>query len=129
MGILEKSLEEDIVRRNRARTGPPASPGVSDPLTRQKETYSEDEEEKDTKGLRSSDYAREYAAYFEDEERDDDIVDLGIALGKLRITERIGGLVRPKFSDEVSTSMLLIGQANAISAARASLERATQETS
>lgn len=106
MGILEKSLEEDIVRRKRAQTGSLNTSSVTESLQMQQVTYSEEEEE-DTKDLRSSDFAREDAAYYEDEEGDDDIVDLGIALGKVRITERIGGLVRPKFSDEVSTFALL----------------------
>lgn len=103
MGILEKSLEEDIVRRNRARTGSSDSPSLSDPLVQQHAIHSEDEEGEDTKDLKFTDFAREDATYYEDEEADDDIVDLGIALGKVRITERIGGLVRPIFSDEVST--------------------------
>ncbi|KAF3053565.1 hypothetical protein E8E11_011800 [Didymella keratinophila] len=103
MGILEKSLEEDIVRRIQAQTGSSTSPSVSDSL-RQQETYS-DEEAEDTKDLKSSAYVREDAAYYEDEEGDDDIVDLGIALGKIRITERIGGLVRPKFSDELGQAL------------------------
>jgi hypothetical protein len=107
MGILEKSLEEDIVRRNRAQIGSSTSASVSNSLTQQ-DTYSEEEDE-DTKDLKSSAYAREDAAYYEDEEGDDDIVDLGIALGKVRITERIGGLVRPKFSDEVSSRTVLNG--------------------
>jgi hypothetical protein len=105
MGILEKSLEEDIVRQNRAQTKSSTFPSVPDPL-RQQEAYSEEEDE-DIKDLRSSVFAREDAAYYEDEEGDDDIVDLGIALGKVRITERIGGLVRPKFSDEVSSRTVL----------------------
>ncbi|KAF3047516.1 hypothetical protein E8E12_009738 [Didymella heteroderae] len=104
MGILEKSLEEDIVRRNRARARSSTSPGMSGLFLGQQETYSSEEEE-DTKDLRSSDFAREDAAYYEDEEGDDDIVDLGIALGKVRITERIGGLVRPKFSDELGQAL------------------------
>ncbi|KAJ4340988.1 hypothetical protein N0V87_002026 [Didymella glomerata] len=103
MGILEKSLEEDIVRQNRAQTKSSTFPSVPDPL-RQQEAYSEEEDEH-TKGLRSSVFAREDAAYYEDEEGDDDIVDLGIALGKVRITERIGGLVRPKFSDELGQAL------------------------
>ena len=45
-------------------------------------------------------FALEDAAYYEDE-GNDDIIDLGISMGKLRINERIGGFVRPKFSDEV----------------------------
>lgn len=106
MGILEKSLEEDIVRRKQAQTGSSTSPSVSDSLRH--EAYSEEEDE-DTKDLKTSVFAREDAAYYEDEEADDDIVDLGIALGKVRITERIGGLVRPKFSDEVSSRTVVNG--------------------
>lgn len=40
------------------------------------------------------------AAYEVDGE-DDDLLDLGIQLGKMRITERIGGFFRPKISEEV----------------------------
>lgn len=101
MGILERSLEQDIAQRYRAQTD--ASPfGQRHPTMVREETYSEGEEEADIKDLKSSEYAREDSAYYEDDEGDDDIVDLGIAMGKVRITERIGGLVRPKFSEEVS---------------------------
>jgi hypothetical protein len=31
----------------------------------------------------------------------DDLIDLGIRIGKMRITERIGGLNRPRLSEEV----------------------------
>lgn len=102
MGILERSLEEDVAQHNRLQAGPPHAVGQSGTILGQGSHYSEDEEEEDTGDLRSSEYAREDAAYYEDDEGDDELVDLGIALGKLRITERIGGLVRPKFSDEVS---------------------------
>lgn len=101
MGILERSLEEDIAQRNRTQTGSLVSTNTPDAVSRQDENHSEEDEE-DLKDLKSSDYAREDSAYYDDEEGDDDIVDLGIAMGKIRITERIGGLVRPKFSDEVS---------------------------
>lgn len=36
-----------------------------------------------------------------DDDNDDLIDDLGIRLGKMRITERIGGFIRPRFSEEV----------------------------
>ena len=36
---------------------------------------------------------------------DDDLLDLGIQLGKMRITERIGGFFRPKISQEVRLSL------------------------
>ena len=103
MGILERSLEEDIAQRNRIQIGSLSSK-KSDTVLSEGGIYSEEEEQEDIKDLKSSEYAREDSAYYEDEEGDDDIVDLGIAFGKVRITDRIGGMVRPKFSDEVSPS-------------------------
>lgn len=35
----------------------------------------------------------------------DDMIDLGIQIGKMRITERIGGLSRPRISEEISTGL------------------------
>lgn len=46
------------------------------------------------------------AAYEVDGE-DDDLLDLGISLGKMRITERIGGFFRPRISEEVRLPSLL----------------------
>ena len=40
---------------------------------------------------------------YEDDAKDDDMLDLGIKIGKMRITERIGGLSRPRISEEVVT--------------------------
>ncbi|KAJ4984509.1 fungal specific transcription factor domain-containing protein [Stagonosporopsis vannaccii] len=104
MGILERSLENDVSQRSRAQNGLSANNDF-DPVSRQEMAYGEEEEDDDTKNLRSSDFATEDNAYYEDEYADDDIIDLGIALGKLRITERIGGLVRPKFSDELGQAL------------------------
>lgn len=39
------------------------------------------------------------AAYADDAE--DDVEDLGIKIGRMRLSERIGGLYRPRISDEV----------------------------
>ncbi|KAF2685525.1 hypothetical protein K458DRAFT_441962 [Lentithecium fluviatile CBS 122367] len=100
MGMLEKTLEEDISRKERmkqsskspsASYGAPALPG-------QDQEYS-DHEEEDLNGVGPSHLGIHDITYHEDE-GNDDIVDLGISIGKLRITERIGGLVRPKFSEE-----------------------------
>jgi hypothetical protein len=42
------------------------------------------------------------AVYDDDADNaDDDMLDLGIQIGKMRITERIGGFFRPKISQEV----------------------------
>lgn len=102
MGILERSLEENVAQSNRARTESLSAFNSSELASREEELVSGGEEDEDIRDLRSSEFVREDAAYFEDEDADDDIVDLGVALGKLRINERIGGLVRPKFGDEVS---------------------------
>ncbi|UPX19350.1 uncharacterized protein EKO05_0009617 [Ascochyta rabiei] len=102
MGILEMSLEEDVAQRNRVQTDSSASLNKLSSTLSPVETYSEGEEEEGTEHLKTSQYSREDSVYYECEEGDDDIVDLGIAMGKVRITERIGGLVRPKFSDELS---------------------------
>ena len=40
--------------------------------------------------------------YEDDADGADDIIDLGIQVGKMRITERIGGLNRPRIAEEVS---------------------------
>ncbi|KAH6637584.1 hypothetical protein C7974DRAFT_422587 [Boeremia exigua] len=108
MGILERSLEEDAAKRNRLQTTSLATASEPDLGSRLEETYSGDEEGDGTKYLISSEFTREDAAYYEDEEDDDNIVDLGIALGKVRITERIGGLVRPRFSDELGQALKVL---------------------
>ncbi|KAJ8107840.1 hypothetical protein OPT61_g8587 [Boeremia exigua] len=104
MGILEKSLEDGIAQRKAHSISPPAN-HESGPVLREEGQYSGEEEEEDIKDLKSSEFVTEDAAYYEDEEGDDDIVDLGVALGKLRITGRIGGLVRPRFSDELGQTL------------------------
>ncbi|CAO2656321.1 Nn.00g051240.m01.CDS01 [Neocucurbitaria sp. VM-36] len=101
MGILERSLEEGIARKTQSKSGTSSAPLK---LPGQEESYSDREEEADTKDLDPSLFAIEDAAYYEDE-NNDDVVDLGIAMGKVRITERIGGLVRPRFSEELAQAL------------------------
>lgn len=105
MGILEKRLEEDVARTTKAD-----STIISNysKLPGQDESYSDEEEDDDTKGLETSHLVTADAAYYEDE-GDDDVVDLGIAMGKVRLNERIGGLVRPRFSEEVSPARASCG--------------------
>lgn len=98
MGILERSLEEDVALRKPSDSGHVTS---TVELPGQSETYSDHEDDEDTKDLDMHHLVMEDSVYYEDE-GNDDVVDLGIAMGKVRITERIGGLVRPRFSEEVS---------------------------
>jgi hypothetical protein len=89
IGILERGLEADLAHQHR------------DELP-----CSEDDEDEDIHNLDPTQLTVDDAAYYEDEDADDDIVDLGVAMGKVRITERIGGLIRPRVSDEVSRPRL-----------------------
>jgi hypothetical protein len=101
MGMLERTLEHDVARRSSGSKAPTGGLLTSAPLPGQDQGHlSEEDEDEDVKGLEPTSLAVEDCAYLEDE-GNDDLVDLGISMGKLRITERIGGLVRPRFSEEV----------------------------
>jgi hypothetical protein len=97
---LERTLEKEVARFTRA------THQISSMLPGQEGSYSDQEEDEDTKDLRPTHLVTEDAAYYENDGNDnnDDIdamLDLGIKMGKVRLTERIGGIVRPRFSDEV----------------------------
>lgn len=98
MGTLERSLEEDIAKRNRQNRAKTRAavllPGQEDEESSDDPTAPEDEQD-----LEPTPLATEDAAYYDD--ADDDLMDLGVQFGKMRITERIGGFVRPKISEEV----------------------------
>lgn len=91
MGSLEKTLEHDVARRPSKGATKPRNivplPGLGDDDSADECTAPEDEQD-----LEPTPLATEDAAYYED--ADGDLMDLGIAFGKVRLTERIGGLVR-----------------------------------
>ncbi|KAH7095149.1 hypothetical protein FB567DRAFT_21456 [Paraphoma chrysanthemicola] len=106
MGMLERSLENDVARVNRSRSGDGSEPLRPSKLPGQERSYSDQEEDEDTRDLPPSHFATEDAAYFDDYANDDDdVVDLGIAMGRVRVTERVGGLVRPRFSEELAQAL------------------------
>ena len=105
MGSLERGLEKEIAKKHPAASKSPDGPsnvgegdqcGANGP---EKEGDENEEDEEDHEGLEPSPLVTTDAAY--EENPDDDLVDLGVQLGKMRITDRIGGLFRPKFKDEV----------------------------
>jgi hypothetical protein len=57
----------------------------------------------DEADLEPTQMAVQDAAY--EGEADDDAYDLGFKLGKMRLTDRVGGLFRPKISDEVRSNL------------------------
>jgi hypothetical protein len=104
MGMLERTLEEGVARSSSSKSRPAHGLLASAPLPGQDDAYSSQEDEDDVKGLEPSNLTTEDSAYYEDE-GNDDIVDLGIQMGKVRINERIGGFVRPRFSEEASPTI------------------------
>ncbi|KAL5121030.1 hypothetical protein ACEQ8H_000879 [Pleosporales sp. CAS-2024a] len=104
MGDLERSLEEDVLRRNKTKSGPSTDRKRMIRLPGQDESYSDHEEDDDTRHLNPSNFISEDAVYYEGD-ADDDMADLGIAMGRVRITDRIGGLVRPRFADEMAQAL------------------------
>lgn len=99
MGALERTLEKDAACRGSVsdrRSSFDAFPGADE------ENENEPEEPEDEKDLRVTPDGYLDAAY--DEDADDELMDLGFMMGKVRITERIGGYVHPRLVEEVRTA-------------------------
>ncbi|CZR50594.1 probable binuclear zinc cluster transcription factor that regulates the ratio between aurofusarin and rubrofusarin biosynthesis [Phialocephala subalpina] len=100
VGSLERLLERDVAKSSASasRTDPGQERALPDDA---EDDLPANEDEKD---LEPTPLAVVDAAYEVDGE-DDDLLDLGIQLGKMRITERIGGFFRPKISQELQFTM------------------------
>ncbi|KAF2000396.1 hypothetical protein P154DRAFT_522586 [Amniculicola lignicola CBS 123094] len=108
MGMLERTLEDDVARRTeKSRSGSASASGsaLSPPNLDPEQAYSDQEDlPEDERDLEVTTLAVEDAAYYEGEDNDE-IVDLGIQMGRMRINERIGGFVRPRFTDELAAAL------------------------
>lgn len=102
MGTLEHTLERDVARR---RSGNAASGDTSVKIEEASDAEDDVPEAEDEKNLEPTPLARLDQAYEDD--ADDELMDLGVQLGKMRVSDRIGGLVRPKLSEEVSLAVHL----------------------
>ncbi|KAK5155692.1 hypothetical protein LTR04_005796 [Oleoguttula sp. CCFEE 6159] len=101
MGSLERTLEQDVARK---ASGTQSSPNGGLQLPGPADGDSADEAiPEDEKDLEPSVFATEDAAY--DEGADDELLDLGFQLGRMRMTERIGGFVRPRLADELNHTL------------------------
>lgn len=102
VGSLERLLERDVAKSNLGGVGSP-------PPSQDRALPDEGEDDlpanEDERDLEPTPLAVVDAAYGDDGD-DDDLLDLGIQLGKMRITERIGGFFRPKIAQEVCGSSL-----------------------
>jgi hypothetical protein len=99
VGSLERQLERDVAKGATARRG---SPGRGDD---QQRFVADDVEDGcgDERELQITPMVALDLTYddYSDGNGADDLIDLGIRVGKMRITERIGGLNRPRISEEV----------------------------
>lgn len=98
VGSLERLLERDV-----ARPAPAISPYMEKALPDDADDDLPGAE--DEKDLEPTQLAVVDAAYDDDADEDDGLLDLGIQIGRMRITERIGGFFRPKMAAEVCRSV------------------------
>lgn len=96
VGSLERQLERDV-----AKSG---SRGFYQQRILADDVEGEFDEERD---LEITPMVALDLTYEDDADGMDDIMDLGVQVGKMRLTEKIGGLNRPRISEEVSLSGLL----------------------
>lgn len=93
VGSLERSLERDV-----ARFGPSRAAGHQGFVVDEIEYEALEKLDPWATGGLSTD-----VAYNDDNTEDfEDILDVGVQIGKMRITDRVGGLIRPRFCEEVS---------------------------
>ena len=92
MGSLERVLEQDVAKKSSKRN-------VILPVDAEGEDVDFAPEPEDEKYLEPSALTVQDAVY--DEDADDDLADLGFQMGKMRLTDRIGGFFRPKLAEEV----------------------------
>lgn len=122
VGSLERALERDVAKGAASSSGHRSSAlgmvrgsmrrGSCVTISRGGgEGDDEDGDEVDGEYEEGEEYAEstpfvtEDVAY--DENETDELMDLGIQVGKLRITDRIGGMSRPRLAEEVSTLLNL----------------------
>ncbi|KAI1415912.1 hypothetical protein F5Y13DRAFT_155645 [Hypoxylon sp. FL1857] len=94
-GTLERELERDVAKSTTSKN------------TLQQRILADDisgdyDEERD---LEATPLVALDVTYEDDVDGAGDMIDLGIQIGKMRITERIGGLSRPRISEEISAGI------------------------
>ena len=99
MGTLERSLEDDVARRaSESKRGVRRTSSAD--LPGEGSESDEGPVPEDEKGLEPTPLATVDATY-DDADINDDVLDLGFRVGKFRMTERLGGLFRPKIAEEM----------------------------
>lgn len=104
MGSLERVLEQDVAKKS-TKPGISKNGVIQDVGCEGIDFAPEPEDERD---LETTPLALSDAAY--DDDADDDLNDLGFMMGKLRLTDRVGGFFRPKMAEEVKIKTLIFGE-------------------
>lgn len=103
VGSLERQLERDVAKGATGRRS--GSPGRGGDGSSHQRFVADDVEDElgDERDLQISPMVALDLTYDDcsDGNGTDDLIDLGVRVGKMRITERIGGLNRPRISEEV----------------------------
>ncbi len=111
VGSLERQLERDVAKgATGRRKGSPGRGGDGSDSSQQRFVADDVEEELgEERDLQITPMVALDLTYddYSDGNGADDLIDLGVRVGKMRITERIGGLNRPRISEEVCSSFRL----------------------
>ncbi|KAK3671464.1 hypothetical protein LTR78_008742 [Recurvomyces mirabilis] len=107
MGALEKNLEREVAGRTPVKPHIGGANVTRSPLL-ENHTHVDAEEEDEVDGddedvLEPTPLASLDNTY--EDGGDDELMDLGVQMGKMRISERIGGWVRPKLVDELNDTL------------------------
>ncbi|KAH7035069.1 uncharacterized protein B0I36DRAFT_429282 [Microdochium trichocladiopsis] len=95
-GTLERELERDVAKSTTAKSGDPAHRTLADEV---------DDRHDEDRDLEATPLVALDLTYEDDADSTDNMIDLGIQIGKMRITERIGGLSRPRIAEELATGI------------------------
>jgi hypothetical protein len=92
-GTLERQLERDVAKSTTAKSS-----------LQQRSLADEVEDDyDDERDLEATPLVALDLTYEDDADGGaDDMIDLGVQIGKMRLTERIGGLTRPRIAEEVT---------------------------
>ncbi|KAH6853793.1 hypothetical protein B0I37DRAFT_394625 [Chaetomium sp. MPI-CAGE-AT-0009] len=108
VGSLERQLERDVAKGATSRRGGRGSPGDgAEPYHQRFVADDVDDGLGEERELQITPMVALDLTYedYSDGNGTDDLIDLGIRVGKMRITERIGGLNRPRISEEIQAGI------------------------
>ncbi|KAI5361327.1 hypothetical protein Slin15195_G124390 [Septoria linicola] len=104
MGMLEKNLEREVASQSqKGHLGGGKVTKLTAEEAKAQEQDDEDEVNEDEDNLEPTPLATQDNVY--EDNNDDELMDLGVQMGKMRISERIGGWIRPKLVDEITDTL------------------------